>query len=265
MGIHLFQVADNQVAVHGSLVITSDGQWLLRTNGGVVYVHRFTAADGNVVKPDSVSGPHDVVVIGEWKTDGTEFHMMGEKFVRVKTVCEPPQPPPQPILPGEIAALGHLVFENGRPYLDTPQGRIVLLTRSDVDGGEPQPAAPEIFGDIDLAAGDATTSPDGARLPRFILVVGKWQIRDNQLVILVRYALPWPYPYPTTVETNVEIDPQVLPPVFGYPTPVQSVQGFPVEPVRPAWDFEIGDDSVISGPGGAIVVEPVLGVATTIR
>jgi hypothetical protein len=261
-GIHQFQVADNQVAVHGSLFISDGGIWKLETPSGVVYIHRFTAADGSVVSPDTVAGAHDVVVIGEWKTDGTEFHMMGEKFVRVKTVCEPPQPPQQPILPGEIAALGHLVFENGRPYLDTPQGRIVLLTRSDVEGGEPQPATADNFKDADPGAGDAAASPGTVRLPRLILVVGKWQVRDDQLVILVRYALPWPQP--TAVETNASTDPQSLPPVFSLPAPMPPVMGFPVEPVRPAAGFDIGDDAVIIGPDGVIAVEPVAG-AVAIR
>lgn len=246
-GFHHFVVGDSQLAAHGNLIITDNGEWLLRTPSGVIVVHRNNVAgtDGVIVDPETgevtevrpdTLRTHDVVVIGDWKTDGQRLHMEGDKFVRVKTNCEPPQPPRPPILPGEIAALGKLVFENGRPFLNTPSGQIVLLTRRDVNS-DPQPADPSVFEDVlpeaNTAAGDVVIGEDGAvfadpdvvRPVRQILVVGKWQVRDNRLAIVVRYAIPWPQNVPVPAP-----EPQPLPPIFELPAPVPPILIDPVEP-----------------------------------
>lgn len=255
-GSHHFVVGDEQLAAYGTLIVNDD-QWLLRTKSGVIFIHRNSAGDNGVfvdpatgetsaLAPD-VLRRHEVVVIGDWKTDGNELHMEGDRFVRVKTVCEPPQPPRQPILPGEIAALGTLVFENGRPFLNTPSGRIVLLRQNDVPGTEPQPVDPSFFEDIAPEARDAAgavvgedgtvfADPQIVRPVRHILVVGKWLLYRDHLAIVVRYALPWPYPY---VQTQ-PVDRLPVPPIFDYPLPqpqpvrgIPGVLGFPVEPEWP--------------------------------
>ncbi len=261
-GFHHFVVGDSQLAAHGTLIITDDNEWLLRTPSGVIVVHRNHGAgdNGAIVDPETgeivdarpdILRTHDVVVIGEWKTDGNRLHMTGDKFVRVKTNCEPPQPPRPPILPGEIAALGTLVFENGRPYLNTPSGRIVLLTRRDINS-DPQPADPSFFEDVapefGSAAGDIVIDEDGAvladpdvvRPARHILVVGKWLVRDNRLAIVVRYALPWPLDRPVPAP-----EPQPVPPIFELPVPVPPVLIDPVEPtpndidkIEPVFGFD---------------------------
>ncbi len=275
-GIHHFVVGDEQLAAHGSLIV-NDGQWLLRTKSGVIFVHRNSASAGDVLV-DPVTGEtgafapdvlrmHEVVVIGDWKTDGNELHMEGDKFVRVKTVCKPPEPPRQPILPGEIAALGTLVFENGRPFLNTPSGRIVLLTRNDVAGAEPQPADPSFFEDIapearDAAGGaavgeDGTVYPDSsdpnrpdiARPTRHILVVGKWLLYRDHLAIVVRYAVPWPYPYTRQIDPLPLPLPQPLPPIFGFP--VDPTSSDDIDVLKP--DF----GGLPSGfEGDVVIIEP---------
>ncbi len=261
-GFHHFVVGDEQLAAHGTLIIT-DGQWFLRTKSGVIFVHRnsdsvqIDPATGAVTdaRPD-ILRTHDVVVIGDWKTDGNELHMEGDRFVRVKTHCEPPKPPRQPILPGEIAALGTLVFENGRPFLNTPSGRIVLLRPSDLPNTEPQPADPSFFEDVAPEVTDAAGAvvgedgvlvdpnhPDIVRPVRHILVVGKWLLYRDHLAIVVRYALPWPYPYVQPIDPIPVPDPQQVPPIFDYPLPlpepqsVPGVLGFPVEPDWPDVDL----------------------------
>ncbi len=280
-GAHHFVVGDSQLAAHGTLVIT-DGQWILRTKSGVIFIHRndnsalVDPATGDVtdVRPD-ILRTHDVVVIGDWKTDGSELHMEADRFVRVKTNCEPPKPPRQPILPGEIAALGTLVFENGRPFLNTPSGRIVLFRQSDVPDSEPQPVDPSFFEDIAPEVTDAAgvvigedgtvqvdpNRPDIVRPVRHILVVGKWMLYRDHLAIVVRYALPWPYPSAQPIDP-VPAAPQPVPPIFEFPLPlpepqsVPGVLGFPVEPTEPDWpeidverpDFEGWDDDVYEKP-----------------
>lgn len=247
-GFHHFVVGDDQLAARGTLII-SDDQWLLRTKSGVVFIHRSAANDSSVGDLETgeatlsaagaITRTHEVVVIGEWKTDGNELHLAADKFVRVKTACEPPRPPRTPILPGEIAALGTLVFEHGRPFLNTPSGRIVLLTNNDAAGTEPQAIDPSFFADIAPEAVDAAGSsagedgqaiPDIARPVRHILVVGKWQILRDNLAIVVRYALPWPYPYPTPTDEQPRPAPMPVPPIFDFPVPLPPVSGAPVEP-----------------------------------
>ncbi len=250
-GFHHFVVGDSQLAAHGTLVMT-DGQWLLRTKSGVIYIHPHDAViidpvTGEVTerRPEIIR-THDVVVIGDWKTDGEELHMEADRFVRVKTDCEPPKPPRQPILPGEIAALGTLVFENGRPFLNTPSGRIVLFTRNDVAGADPVPADRSFFEDVApeaLEGAGGEVNPDGSpvdpsvvRPVRHILVVGKWMLHRDHLAIVVRYGLPWPYPYPNPVDPMPE--PQPVPSIFELPAPIPvdprpGVRGLPVEPAYP--------------------------------
>jgi hypothetical protein len=276
-GYHHFVVGDDELAARGSLIIR-DGQWLLRTKSGVIVIHGPNADDGALVDPatgeviqsayDNVLRVHEVVVIGEWKASANEIHMEASKFVRVKTVCEPPKPPRQPILPGEIAALGTLVFENGRPFLNTPQGRIVLLTRNDVPGSEPQPVDPSFFEriapEVMDAAGasadeDGVVRPDIARPVRHILVVGKWQLMRDHLAIVVRYALPWPYPYPQPVDPMPA--PQPVPSIYDYPLPLPPVTGAPVDPMPVPVRPELGQPGLFGGfgegiDGDIVIIEP---------
>lgn len=285
-GFHHFVVGDEQLAAYGTLII-NDGQWLLRTKSGVIFIHR-NAVGGNGVFVDPTTGDvvetgalapdvlrtHEVVVIGDWKTDGNELHMEGDKFVRVKTVCEPPKPPRQPILPGEIAALGTLVFENGRPFLNTPSGKIVLLRQNDIPGTEPEPVNPSFFEGIAPETRDAAgaavgedgtvfADPDIARHVRHILVVGKWLLYRDNLAIVVRYALPWPYPY---VQTQ-PVDRLPVPPIFDFPLPqpqpapgIPGVLGFPVEPEWPD-DVDVIEPFFGGGfsggfDGDVVIIEP---------
>jgi hypothetical protein len=222
-GKHVFGVADGQMAADGWL-IRDGSEWLLRTPSGVVHVHPgfnandLTAAterlDADALAPDVASAAHRVVVIGPWKTDGVELHMEAERFIRIKTVCDDPKPPRPPILPGEIAALGILVFENGQPFLQTPQGRIVLVTDDAAADALKDVAA---HAEQDVEDGDAN-STQPVRPVRYILVVGKWQVSaSGQLVIAVRYALPWPYPYADAVEPVLAPGVAPVPPSIGAP------------------------------------------------
>jgi hypothetical protein len=238
-GQHVFTVNDEQFGAHGTLV-RKDGQTFLVTRTGDIVVHLGAGAgiaDSDfALLPESTDasvvlrGP-DVVLIGPWKTDGAELHMEVEHGIRLKKVCEPPPTPRQPILPGEIAALGTLVFENGRPYLETPQGRIILLTADDRPHDGTDAAGPSEYDEILREAaelgilGDDTEIPDDLRFPRQVLVVGKWHVIRGHLVIVVRYALPWPYPYPAPGDTNVR--PLPVPDTSAVP----SFQASPVDPV----------------------------------
>ena len=250
-GRHVFDVEDSKLAVNGWLY-RGDGEWLLRTRAGIIHVHpgfnsddllsATEASDADLVAPDVASSFHQVVVIGPWKTDGTELHMEAERFVRIKTVCDNPQPPRPPILPGEIAALGALVFEDGRPFLQTPQGRIILLTVTD-DNPEPQPVPGDALMDLVPTITEADIEPaspgdEVVRPLRYVLVVGKWQVSaSGQLAIVVRYAIPWPYPYADVIE------PMPVP-GFAIPAPM------PVDPTG------IVIETAVSG-GPAVKVTPI--------
>ncbi|MDA1280030.1 MAG: hypothetical protein O3B95_08315 [Chloroflexi bacterium] len=225
-GRHRFEINDNELGIHGALV-RIDGQLFLKTSSGLVFVHLNGPSDLNAeflqegtFATDSDIVRRDVVLIGPWKTDGRELHMEVARAVRIKTVCEPPTPPRQPILPGEISALGHLVFENGRPFLETPQGRIVLLTRDDGTPPAPQPLPGDFFdNDILEDLVPESETPENLRFPRQIIVVGKWFVYRNQLAIQVRYAIPWPYPQPTTT-TSESLTPWDF--LTGLPAPVEA-------------------------------------------
>lgn len=256
-GKHVFGVSDNQLAVNG-WIVRDGAQWILRTESGKIFVHPgFNAddldsarerTDADLVAPDVANRAHQVVVIGEWKTDGSELHMEAERFIRIKTECEPPEPPRPPILPGEIAALGTLVFENGRPYLNTPQGRIVLLTVNDAND-EPQPVPGDVLdglldGEADIAQDVPQTEDDVVRDVRYILVVGKWQVTANgQLAIVVRYARPWPYPY------TVNVEPMPIPET-GMPS-LPPTDGIPVDPTL-GGEVVMPDGSVVGVTGVSI-------------
>lgn len=268
-GFHHFVVGDDQLAAYGTLII-NDGQWLLRTKSGVIYIHPSSAngdsavvdpatGEANILRPD-VQQTYEVVVIGDWKTDGNELHIEADKFVRVKTDCEPPQPPRQPILPGEIAAIGTLVFENGQPFLNTPSGRIVLFRPNDVPGTEPVPVDPSFFKEIAPEVLDAATAADGSvigedgtfadpdvvRPARHILVVGKWLLYRDHLAIAVRYARPYP------LQPSVDGEPVPAPPIFELPLPVPQpepdVLGAPVEPNKPDDTDVVEPDSTRLSP-----------------
>lgn len=252
-GRHHFEINSEQIGIHGALV-RHDGQLFLKTSSGLVFVHlngHSDLAQDGTFAPDEIVR-HDVVLIGPWKTDGSELHMEANQAVRIKTVCEPTSPPRHPILPGEIGALGHLVFENGRPFLETPQGRIVLLTRDDGTPSAPQPLPEDFFdGDIlgNLVPDDQ--APESLRFPRQIIVVGKWFVYRNQLAIQVRYAVPYPYPQPspTDVESLApwDLEAQVVEPAETEVVIAQLAPSFLGEPAN-----QIAVVPVISNAGSTL-------------
>ena len=107
----------------------------------------------------------------------------------------PPKPTPAAGLrPGEIEAIGTLVWEDWHPYLETPSGRIDLLVQQALR--------------VTAAAGgaEATLSPDAfptaARLQ--VLAVGTWQVSGGRLQITVRtlQAVSVLPPLPTPVPAD---------------------------------------------------------------
>ncbi|MBI2916385.1 MAG: hypothetical protein HYY01_00170 [Chloroflexi bacterium] len=98
----------------------------------------------------------------------------------------PPMPKPVPPVglivldSGEIAARGTLVWEQGKPYLDTPAGRINLTL-------PPDHAAAPSSTETTPSAGAATrpASLDG-------VAVGKWRWDTSGLELAAHTVRPWP-------------------------------------------------------------------------
>jgi hypothetical protein len=160
--------------------------WGTVFRGATIYMRQAIAAT-------SVFGPNDpmpmtLIAIPEYPCPGDP---------------KPPVPvPPQTIelLPGEIGAIGTLVWENGRPVLETPSGRILLTIPPQV--AVPGAAEPSTPGG---PSGDPKESfPSPVRPQLMVIAAGKWSIAGGQLVITVRYLRPWP--------SSVVIEPPPPPP-----------------------------------------------------
>lgn len=193
----------------------------------------------------------DAVVLGKWRIEATGVALTVRQIVPMFLPCPPPtMPPPQPtpsLLPGEVAAVGTLVWESGQPYLDTPSGRIVLSI--------PQELTPPMF---------EPASPDGKATPRPIraqvIAAGKWSIKNGQLAIAARYLQSWPGP---TLPDPVPPQPPPPPP----PTPRQgqgTVYGrVRIGPLCPVEPCPSPQPDVYSSR--ALVLKPEVGEPTYVK
>ncbi|MFQ5873393.1 MAG: hypothetical protein ACE5JL_06290 [Dehalococcoidia bacterium] len=164
-----------EIAARGFLVREGDRLYL-RSRNGLIQLSRSDVHldEGQIPAQIEV----EVVVVGQWKA-GSELHIGVRRAIRLDRPCPPPSPPRPPILPGEIAALGTLIWEEGQPYLDTPAGTILLRIPADL--GVPMPES------------QAESSPDVTDMPMMpqVIAVGKWSVEGEQLVIEVRYLRRW--------------------------------------------------------------------------
>ncbi len=141
--------------------------------------------------PPSLSG--EALIIGKWTASGGQLNVSARQLQMLDQPCPPPAPDPGPsLMPGEIAAVGTLVWEGSQPYLDTPSGRILLA----------------IPPDMAIPSPTATSRPGGSSpvAQLLVVVVGKWSIKNGQLAIAVRYLRPWPTPTDST-KPPVPIEP----------------------------------------------------------
>lgn len=205
------QLNAGEAAVRG-VPVTDGSRTVIRTPGGAVQL-LFPAP----ARPDVSAG--EVVAIGVWKVSGDGVALSVRAMRPAIQPCPPPPPLPQPgisLLPGEIAAIGTLVWENGQPLLSTLSGRIAfLLPPRTAQLAETRPATPP--GDVDVAP------PESIRANMQVLAVGKWSISQSQLVMAVRSLRPWPVPPP--------IPPP--PPVGGQGVLTGTVRIGPLCPVEP--------------------------------
>ncbi|GEM_PF-3107218 len=163
------------------------GRTYLMTNGGPIFLTLPASMTANEIAL-LLANP-EVVAAGKWSREGAELRMAVRVARRVRTECPPVPPLPfQPLIAGEIASPGTLVWEAGKAWLDTPSGRIALIV----------PPAAQIPVPFQGAVPPESLTPPatGTATPVFpqVLVVGKWSLVNGQLTITVRYALPWPVP-----------------------------------------------------------------------
>jgi hypothetical protein len=200
-----FLLQTGEMAALGGLV--RDGsQFILKTASGPIYLTMPNAAG-----PDDATSanPPEVAVAGRWKSDGRTLHIGVREIRRLGISCGPTWPNDL-IRPGEIAAVGNLVWEGGKVWLETPSGRIALTIPAQVESPLGLPgsvSADALAGKAQSGewgpsanSGDPTTQtlpPPTDTLPGTpqVLVVGKWSIVNGQLTIAVRWAVRWPYPW----------------------------------------------------------------------
>ncbi len=180
-----------EMAARGQLVREA-GRFFLKTDNGQIFL---TLPDRAVAEAEEMLRLPEVAVAGKWNAEGRQLSVKVRVIFRTNVPC--PQPF-QPILPGEIAALGTLVWEYGRAYLDTPSGKIALLIPVTASDAAPQTGvpggllSPEALRNTADSAAPSTTAP----LRLQIVAVGKWAVQSGQLTITVRYAVPWPSSIP---------------------------------------------------------------------
>ena len=110
-----------------------------------------------------------------------------------------------PLVAGEIAAMGNLVWEDAQPYLETRHGRIRLLGDKD---------AMALLHSLDPSVGLGTVIPNQPQ----VLVAGRWESTTavgptseppTLFSIHVRDAGPWPSrPVPVPVPEQTMPPPQ---------------------------------------------------------
>ncbi|MBI2846788.1 MAG: hypothetical protein HYX82_02795 [Chloroflexi bacterium] len=176
--VSLDKLQRGELVAMGTLV-TDAGSTMLKTAGGPIQLSFAVSSLTPTLSSPPVGG--EAVVIGQWKLTGGQLRLMVRWLEYLNWPCQPPPTPtPKPnLLPGEIAAVGNLVWEGGQPYLDTPSGRIVLLVPVDVTLPAQEPST--------SADPDVRPTPVGLQ----VLAVGKWSLMSGQLVIAVRYLRHW--------------------------------------------------------------------------
>lgn len=207
-GVSAERLQEGDAAARGTLVYDAN-QPYLKTESGAIMLS-FAANDLTTATTARARVLNDAVVVGKWRANESVLHMSVRSVGNMQPECRPtPTPPPSRpmLLQGEIASIGTLVWDNGRPYIETPSGKIYLKLAVE---HEPSAAA-ELRGPEPADQ----TRPAPAR-PQ-VLVVGKWEISGGELVISVRHMQRWPYragmisPYP--VAEPKPIDPRPVTPV----------------------------------------------------
>lgn len=161
------QLQPGEMAAAGSIVRDGDRRYLKTESGPIVLFVPMT--------PEQ-SPEGDAVVTGHWKLAPEGLTMSVRSVVSRGQKCPPPPPAQPPLQAGEIAARGTLGRENGKAWLTTPAGKIVLVmpTATAQDGAIGQPPNPP------------SNEKDAVASNSDITVTGKWSIENGQLVINVR-------------------------------------------------------------------------------
>ena len=175
------KLAEGEAAARGTLVWDSNQSYLKTESGPIM----LSFDNWNDLATARVL--NDAVIVGKWKASESVLYISVRNVGNMQPECCP-TPPPQPplarptLLAGEIASIGVLVWEGGRPYLETPSGKIYLKIAADQ-----QAALKELQGQVPPAD---DTKPILVR-PQ-VLAVGKWDISSGELVISVRHLQRWP-------------------------------------------------------------------------
>ncbi|MSQ31879.1 MAG: hypothetical protein EXR59_01375 [Dehalococcoidia bacterium] len=175
------KLAEGEAAARETLVWASD-QAYLKTESGPIRISFETNND-----LAATCGLSDAFVVGRWKVSESGLYMSVRNVGNMQPDRKPtltPQPPPSrpTLLPGEIASIGILVWNNERSSLETSSGKIYLKIPSDQ-----QAALAEL-------QGSANTPDDEKPTPMRlrVLAVGTWGGSSGELVMSVRYLQRWP-------------------------------------------------------------------------
>ena len=189
------QLQPGEAAFRGTMVTNTDRPYL-KAEGGPVWLSFLTP-----MLTASPMAVQDAVVVGKWKVGSDGPYVSVRNTGLMAPACPPPPPPPTVVpglMPGEIAAVGVLVWENSQPYLETPSGKILLFGRAD--------ATTSTSGAVEGIAPDEWTRP----MRRQVMAIGKWQIRGGQLAITARTLVPWG-PDPAARGEPAPIEPARMP------------------------------------------------------
>ncbi|MBI4311366.1 MAG: hypothetical protein HY681_06250 [Chloroflexi bacterium] len=210
--------------------------------------------------PSPISSRRTIQVEAVYDVDGPMPEVAVPGFPCPGTVT--PQPTmPSPVAldlqPGEIAATGKMTREGANAYLETPSGRIALTEVAPETVAVP-PSPPVETRPGAPAAGAAPSYAGGDEY----LVVGKWRIEAGQLIVAVRYMMPWGYAVP----------PEPVPSPMPGPSPIPQPGGTlgvlygqvrigplcPVEPcTRPTGDLYSSRSLVVESAAGSRIETPL--------
>ena len=117
------RLAKGEMAARGHIVRDGERVYLKTASGPILLSRAKSGADYSRANLKRLEA--EVVVFGQWKSGEKVLHMAVRKVSSLGQ--RPCHPNPTPfILPGEIAAVGTLMWENGVVKLVTPSGDIIL-------------------------------------------------------------------------------------------------------------------------------------------
>ncbi len=162
-----------ELAARGILVWDAQRSYL-KTAAGTIWLSL------TLPEPAARSDAAEATVVGKWSLSSSGLQLVVRRAGYTAQSCPPPPPPADlSLLPGELAAVGTLVWESGQPHLITTSGRIIL----DVPRALPLPSG---------ATPDSAGGQASPQLALQVMAAGQWMIRNGQLVLYVRWLQPWP-------------------------------------------------------------------------